>query len=181
MSHFGEAGIARQAATKAALLDPLNHLSFAKLGDIEVDANQYRTAIGHYEKALSLNPKAGFSHAKLALCHLLLGDADAALKAADKEPRPYMRLAALAIARRKLGDDGGAAREFLALKELGQVAYQEAQVLAQWGNKGAAIDALERALRVGDQGILWAKTDPLLIPLRGNPRYAAVLKQVGLI
>jgi serine/threonine-protein kinase len=181
MSNFGETGVARQAATKAALLDPLNHLSFAKLGDIEVDANQYRTAIGHYEKALSLNPKAGFSHAKLALCHLLLGDAQAALKAAEKEPRPYMRLAALAIVRRKLGDEGGAVREFLALKDLGQVAYQEAQVLAQWGDKEAAVEALERAVGVGDQGVLWAKTDPLLIPLRGNPRYTAVLKQIGLV
>lgn len=181
MSQFGETGIARQAATKAALLDPLNHLSFAKLGDIEVDANQYRTAIGHYEKALSLNPKAGFSYAKIALCHLLLGEVKAALKAAEKEPRPYMRLAALAIVRRKLGDKGGAVREFLALKDLGQVAYQEAQVHAQWGDKGAAVEALERAVGVGDQGVLWAKTDPLLIPLRGNPRYTAVLKRIGLV
>ena len=130
---------------------------------------------------VSLNPKAGFSYAKIALCHLLLGEVKAALKAAEKEPRPYMRLAALAIVRRKLGDKGGAVREFLALKDLGQVAYQEAQVHAQWGDKGAAVEALERAVGVGDQGVLWAKTDPLLIPLRGNPRYTAVLKRIGLV
>lgn len=181
MSNFGQTGVARQAATKAALLDPLNHLSFAKLGDIEVDANQYRVAIGHYEKALLLNPKAGFSYAKLALCHLLLGEAEAALKAAEREPRPYMRLAALAIVRHKLGDQAGAIRAFRALKDLGQVAYQEAQVLVQWGDKEAAIEALERAVGVGDQGVLWAKTDPLLIPLRGNPRFTALLKQIGLV
>jgi TolB-like protein len=181
MSQFGETGVARQAATKAALLDPLNHLSFAKLGDIEVDANQYRTAIGHYEKALSLNPKAGFSHAKIAVCRLLLGDPKSALKAAEMEPRPYMRLAALAIVRRKLGDERGAGREFQALKDLGQVAYQEAQVLAQLGDKDAAVEALERAVAVGDQGVLWAKTDPMLIPLRGNRRYIAILEQVGLV
>ena len=181
MSHIGETGAARQAATKAALLDPLNHGSFAKLGDIEVDANQYRTAIGHYEKALSLNPKAGFSYAKIAICQLLLGDAKAALKTAEKEPRPYMRLAALAIVRRRLGDDLGAVREFQALKDLGQVAYQEAQVLAQSGDKAAAVEALERAVAVGDQGVLWAKTDPLLIPLRGDPRFTALLKHIGLV
>jgi TolB-like protein/Tfp pilus assembly protein PilF len=181
MSQFGETGVARQAATKAALLDPLNHLSFARLGDIEFDANQYRTAIGHYEKALSLNPEAGFSRSRLAICHLLLGETEVALKAAEKEPREYVRLAALAIVRRKLGDEAGAIRDFQALKDLGQVAYQEAQVLVQWGNKEAAVEALERAVRVGDQGVLWAKTDPLLIPLRGNPRFTAVLKQVGLV
>lgn len=181
MSHIGDTEAARQAATKAALLDPLNHGSFAKLGDIEVDANQYRTAISHYERALSLNPKAGFSYARIAICQLLLGDAKAALKTAEKEPRPYMRLAALAIVRRKLGDELGAVREFQALKDLGQVAYQEAQVLAQSGDKAAAVEALERAVAVGDQGVLWAKTDPLLIPLRGDPRFTAILKHVGLV
>ena len=181
MSHIGETGVARQAATEAALLDPLNHLSFAKLGDIEVDANQYQTAIGYYQKALSLNPKAGFSNGRIALCHLLLGDVKAALKTAEKEPLPYLRLATLAIVRRKLGDESGAAREFIALKDLGQVAYQEAQVHAQWGDKEEALEALERAVDVVDQGVLWAKTDPLLIPLRGDLRYTAVLKKIGLV
>ncbi len=181
MSNFGKADIARQAAMKAALLDPLNHLSHAKLGDVECDANQYQAAIGHYEKALSLNPKAGFSNARLSTCHLLLGDAQAALTAAEKEPRPYVRLAALAVIRQKLGDGEGARREFSALKALGQVAYQEAEVGAQWGDRQAALEAMERAARLGDQGILWAKTDPLMIPLHGDPRYTAVVRRVGLV
>lgn len=181
MSHIGETDAARQAATEGALLDPLNHLSFVKLGDVEVDANEYQTAIGNYQKALSLNPKAGFANARIAFCHLLLGDAKAALKAAEKEPVPYMRLGALAIVRRRLRDERGAAREFLALKDLGQVAYQEAQVYAQWGDKTAAVEALERAVGVVDQGVLWAKMDPLLIPLRGELRFTAVLKKIGLV
>ena len=181
MSNYGKIDVARRAATKAELLDPLSHLSHVKLGDVSIDAGQYKEAIVYYEKSLSLNPKAGFSNARIALCYLMLGDAKSALKAAEKEPRPYMRLATLAIARRRLADDQGALKAFLALKDLGQVAYQEAQVHAQWGNREAAVEALERAMRVGDQGVLWAKTDPLMIPLRGNPRYTAVLKHVGLI
>jgi hypothetical protein len=93
-----------------------------------------------------------------------------------------MRHMVLAIVRRKLGDRAGATKEFEALKEPGPlVSYQVASVLAQWGDIEGAIRALVGAVEARDAGLLDAKMDPLLIPLRGDPRYTAVLRRVGLV
>ena len=47
--------------------------------------------------------------------------------------------------------------------------YQQAEVLAQWGRTDDALTALERAHRIGDSGLIYAATDPLLDPLRAQP------------
>lgn len=182
VTYLGEMNAAREAATKAVSLDPLNHRTHRTLGDIEYFSNRYRAAIGHLEKAVSLNPSAGISHFRLACCHLLLGEVEQALKAAEKETTDYLRQVALAVIRRKLGDEAGAQKEFQALVKTGDsVTYQQAEVLAQWGQKDAAIQTLQHAVKVRDAGLLSALNDPLLVPLHGDPRYTAVLKQMKLI
>jgi hypothetical protein len=45
-------------------------------------------------------------------------------------------------------------------------AYQYAGIYAQWGNTSAALDWLETAFRLRDDGLLGLKTDPLLDPVR---------------
>ena len=40
--------------------------------------------------------------------------------------------------------------------------------------------ALEKARVVGDSGLLYMPTDPMLQSLRGDPRYAQLLKAMGL-
>jgi serine/threonine-protein kinase len=178
---FGEVSAARQAATKAVALDPLNPAAHAQLADIEYGALNYRIAIGHYEKALSLSPAARFTRAKLAFCLMFVGETEEALKQAEQETAPWMRQVALAIIRRKLGDKAGAVIELEQLKRNGPlISYQVAEVLAQWRDIEGALIALRRALEVRDPGIGQAKMDPLLIPLRDDPRYAAVIRRVGL-
>ena len=50
--------------------------------------------------------------------------------------------------------------------------YQQAQVLAQWGQLDTAIARLQQARAIGDSGLVYARNDPLLDPLRGDPRFA---------
>ena len=52
--------------------------------------------------------------------------------------------------------------------------YQQAQVLAQTGQSTAALDALERAVTAGDTGLVILRNDPLLDPLRAEPRFVAL-------
>jgi tetratricopeptide (TPR) repeat protein len=52
-------------------------------------------------------------------------------------------------------------------------AYQYATIYTQWGNRAKALEWLETALRLRDPGLEYLKTDPLLDPLRREPRFQA--------
>src|SRR5882762_9807763 len=51
------------------------------------------------------------------------------------------------------------------------VAYQMAEIYAQWGDIPKALDWLETAYRLPDAGIVTLKLDPLVDPLRKEPRF----------
>jgi len=57
-------------------------------------------------------------------------------------------------------------------------AYQYATIYAQWGNRVQALDWLETALRLRDPGLVQLKTDPLLDPLRQEPRFKAIEREL---
>ncbi len=59
-------------------------------------------------------------------------------------------------------------------------AYQIAQAFAWRGEKERAFEWLERAFTQRDGGLSIVKTDPLMRNLRGDPRYAALLKKMNL-
>ncbi len=56
--------------------------------------------------------------------------------------------------------------------------YQYAEIYAKWGNTGKALDWLETAQRLRDTGLPWLKTDPLLDPLRKEPRFQAIEREL---
>ena len=53
-------------------------------------------------------------------------------------------------------------------------AYQYAQIYAQWGDTAKALTWLDTAMRQRDAGLIELKTDPLLDPLRKEPRFQAI-------
>jgi tetratricopeptide (TPR) repeat protein len=57
-------------------------------------------------------------------------------------------------------------------------AYQYATIYAQWGQRAQALEWLETALRVRDPGLEFLKTDPLLDPLRKEPRFQAIEREL---
>jgi tetratricopeptide (TPR) repeat protein len=57
-------------------------------------------------------------------------------------------------------------------------AYQYAAIYAQWGNRAKAIEWLETALRLRDPGLVQLKTDPLMEPLRQEPRFKAIEREL---
>jgi len=66
-----------------------------------------------------------------------------------------------------------------AVREAGDgAAYQYAQIHAQWEERTAALDALERAMRLRDPGMIYLKLDPLLDPLRNEPRFKAIEREL---
>jgi hypothetical protein len=55
-----------------------------------------------------------------------------------------------------------------------------AEVYAWRGEKDKAFEWLERAYVQRDAGLVEMKPDPMLVSLRTDPRFAAMLKKIGL-
>ena len=80
----------------------------------------------------------------------------------------------------KLGRHADAEAELAKLKASGgdAGAYQYATIYAQWGNRAKALEWLETALRLRDPGLVTLKTDPLMDPLRQEPRFQAIEREL---
>jgi len=57
-------------------------------------------------------------------------------------------------------------------------AYQYATIYAQWGNRAKALESLDTALRLRDRVWSMLKTDPLMDPLRKEPRFQAIEREL---
>jgi hypothetical protein len=79
--------------------------------------------------------------------------------------------------RRSFGRRADAQGELLKMKSaLGDdAAYQYAALYAQWGDRAKALEWLDTAMRQRDGGLQELKTDPLMDPLRQEPRFQAII------
>ena len=172
---------ASEAMQRALLLDPLNPLIHRAAGSIEYGARNYAAVIPAVRQALAINPRMSRANAAIGDALLMLGRRDEARAAYTAEPAADLRLTGLAIVERQLGKDAAARAAFTELvRDQGdRVLYQQGQVLAQWGELDAAATKLEQALAVGDSGLIYARNDPLLDPLRRAPRFAKLLNRIG--
>jgi hypothetical protein len=58
--------------------------------------------------------------------------------------------------------------------------YDLAEVYAQWRNTAAALTSLATALRTHDPALTQIRADPLLDPIRQEPAFAAIERQLNL-
>jgi TolB-like protein len=172
---------AARAMERALLLDKLNPLIYRAAGSIEYAVRNYSRSIPPLRKALSMNPRLSRAHAAIGDALMLLGHLEEARAEYQAEPAPEFQLAGLAVAEYRFGrvPAARAAMSRLVAEHGDRVLYQQAQVLAQWGDQDGAIALLEHALRVGDSGLVYARNDPLLDPLRDDARFARLLNRLG--
>jgi TolB-like protein/Flp pilus assembly protein TadD len=172
---------ARRAIARAQKLDPLNAVVFRNAGLTEYCARNGDAAVPPLRTALSLNPKATGVHVVLGDIALGRGDITEALAAYAREPGMLGKLRGLAIGQFKANDLAASKVSMAKLvADFGSNSlYQQAQVLTQWGQKDAAIEALQHAFDAGDSGLVQSKTDPLLDPLRQDRRFVALMGQLG--
>ena len=181
MARTGDFAAAREAIDRAITLDPLNAILFRLKGQIlalEGSHDEAREVLG---EALALNPDMSVAHRVLGDMAYLEGDYAKAIGFYEKEPSSLSRLTGLATAYAKAGRKDEAEASFAELKrEHGDNGlYQQAMVLAQTGRLDQAMDALEEAFTVGDSGLVLARNEPMLVPLRANPRFQALLRRMG--
>lgn len=180
MGNFARAQAILQSAADS---DPLNPRLFATQADLNLVARRYQPAIAAYRKFLALNPDATGPRSGLAMSLLLSGKDLEAIHEAEKLPPNFptsfvvqavvanrskdrARAAAIVNDMRKANGKGGS--------------YQYAEILADMGNQDEAIAELQQALKVRDPGLLLLATDPLLDPLRDDPRFRGIVSQLNI-
>jgi tetratricopeptide (TPR) repeat protein len=177
MGHI-DAGLV--AARRAVVLDPLARDSHSVLGRALHAARRYEEAVIAFSDGISLDPGARAFYTYRGFAYYGLGDLERA-RASCETKRDYAgNQWCLAVTYDKLGRHADAEAELSKLKaSYGDVmAYQYAAVYAQRGDNSKALEWLETALRLRDPGLENVKTDPLLDPLRQEPRFEAILREL---
>jgi TolB-like protein/Tfp pilus assembly protein PilF len=176
------AAAAAEAIGRALRLDALNPRAWRASASAAYAARRWSEVRPAADRALALNPKISNAHAMIGNAAFAEGRIADARAAYEAEPNRSFRLAGLAAVLHRLGDQAGAGKAMDELvAALGDSAlYQQGQVLAQWGETGPALAALEKARLVGDSGLLYMATDFMLDPLRNEPRYRRLLSSMGL-
>lgn len=181
MTRIGGFDEARTALDSAAGLDPLNPSIIRSRGLVELNAREYAQAKTTIKKALTLNPEMSSANGWLGDIAYLEGDYQAALAYFEKEPSTLNRLRGLATVHKALDNMAEAEAALGAMREQYGTngLYQEAEIYAQWGELDRAMTALEAAYKEGDSGLVLARNDPLLDPLRADSRFINLLDRIG--
>jgi predicted Zn-dependent protease len=121
------------------------------------------------------------AHSAIGASLLMMGRIDEARAEYDREPNSLFKLTGVAIAARRQGRQAEAAQalEHLRSEHGDNGLYQQAQVLAQWGQPTEAMARLMEALRSIDAGLVYLRNDPFVDPLRRDPAFNDLLSRLG--
>lgn len=174
-----DTGIA--ALRRAVVLDPLDRTGRSYLSRALYHARRYAESAAAYTEVIGLYPDYKASYGSRGLALLGLGKLDGARASCETTRDYWVSQWCLAMIYEKLGRHADAAAELAKVKaSSGDAgAYQYATIYAQWGDHARALDWLDTAMRLRDPGLVQLKTDPLMDPLRAEPRFQAVLSQLN--
>lgn len=169
-------------AERVVELDPLNADSYVNRVGAEFDARRYEQAIRIAEETKRKSPDLFNVPILLGDCLTMLGRfREAREQYALAQPDSWERLTGEAVVMARTGDKAGAARNLKRMKQLFGDAgsYQYGEIYTQLGDKERALAALDRAWAVRDGGLMNIRLDPLLDPLRPDPRFQAIVKRMN--
>jgi adenylate cyclase len=171
---------------RAVELDPLSPIINSDLGRTLTMARRYDEAIVQLRKTLEIDPTLWVARFNLGETFQLKNDMATAVAEYTKAQQLSDDLRArvpLAAAKAQSGDKEAAVQMLAELEELDRYrtvrAYWRTVLYLSLGNRDKAIRLLEQGI-ADDEGldIAWIKVDPLLDPLRGDPRFEALVQKV---
>jgi serine/threonine protein kinase/Tfp pilus assembly protein PilF len=171
---------------RAIELDPLSPIINADLGQNLYNARRYDEAIAQLRKTLEIDPTFYYAHYNLGMALQRKGDLPAAIaeytKAQQLSDDLFVQVL-LAAAKAQSGDKDAAIQMLAEQEELSQHRHVRAccrtLLYVSLGNRGEAIRQLEQG--IADHDVLTVsliKVDPTLDPLRGDPRFQALVQKV---
>ena len=179
-------------AQRAQELDPLSPDIVSELGNAHFIAGQYDEAIAQFQKALDLNVNIPVVHAMLAQAYAMKHMYPQALAEYDKIADQDKGVAAesqfvagmlgwvYAVSDRRT-DAVRMVKEFGDLSTHAYVDfYWPSVIYAGLGDKDEAFRSLEKGYQEHAAGMLYLAVDPFWYGFRSDPRYANLLRRMGL-
>jgi serine/threonine-protein kinase len=168
-------------------LDPLAPRTRANVGRILYFARRYEEALGELKKALDFDPNHAETYKYLGDVYRETGRYEESIanfaKAINLEDQPKYWIK-LALTYARAGKIEASRKILNELKERSKKEYISLALLAAaygaLGEKDRAFDLLDKAYADRDSKINQLKTNPIFNPLRSDPRFAALLKKIGL-
>ena len=171
---------------RAVELDPLSLIINADLGSTFMMARRYDQAIAQLQRALTLDNKFGYALWNLGEALYLKGNTAAAIakyeeaQSLDDDPQ------IVGLLGRAYADAGQKDKAMELIGELEARTKQQfvrgyliALIYIGLGDKTKAIDYLEREYLNHDNiDTAWIRADPMLDPLRGDPRFEALAEKI---
>jgi serine/threonine-protein kinase len=170
---------------RAIELDPLSIAINVDLGVSYYFAGLYQEGIAQTRKALDLDPNSHYAHYSLGQLLEVSGDLPGAIAeykksvALDNDPYP---LALLGHAQALSGNRDGALQILRQLQEAAQTGYVPAYsvglVYLGLGDKNQALDWFEKSFSKRQPDMNTIRFDPLLKPLRADPRFEQLAEKI---
>lgn len=182
LAQSGRHAEALAVAKRLLEIDPLNPVSLEVRSVTFFYSRQYHDAIAAARRGLQMAPERIRSRAFLGHSLLELGQAEAAASEYARMPTgDYRRLLGEAVIAARAGRRADALRSLQAMRDrYGDAAnWQYGQIYAQLGMADPAFEAFEAAWKVRDPGLGYLRIDPLVDPLRKDPRFAPLERRLN--
>ncbi|MEP7064554.1 MAG: protein kinase [Gemmatimonadota bacterium] len=179
----GKLDSAVAANRRAIALDPLDPYQRVALAWTLISANRIDEAVTKAREALALDPHYGLAYVRIGYAQLIAGHPAAALEAYRQvegfAPRSQ---AGMAVALARLGRRNEARRVLANMERDAARHYVSGEGIA-WayialGETDRGMLWLERAVRDRNANLLRLATDPRWEPVRGDPRFVALVQKV---
>ena len=173
---------------RAQELDPLNHVVAADAGFASYLKGDHATALAGLKRSLELAPGYELGHTYLGLVQWRLGHSDEMLAEwralAELTGRYPDSLAFLGFGLARTGRRAEAEELLAELNRLGAKQFVSAFPVALLNlgldRRKETLDALERAYEEGAGRLVYLNVERAFDPLRGDPRFAALVKKLGI-
>jgi eukaryotic-like serine/threonine-protein kinase len=173
---------------QALALDPLSVHYSEWLTRYLFYEHDYDAAIAQGERTVDMDEICHRAQHYIGSALLAKGDAEGALswyrraQSLERAPRSWDAMIVRALA--ALGQNDEADAIMARLEDQSRKQYLRAEIIAMGyagsGHIDQAFASLERAYQARSAGLLYLHRDPAYDPLRGDPRYADLVKRIGL-
>jgi DNA-binding winged helix-turn-helix (wHTH) protein/TolB-like protein/Flp pilus assembly protein TadD len=170
---------------RAQELEPSSLFIHSNRGAILYQARRYDEAISQLHSVLEMNSNFDYAHSVLGAAYLQKGMVEQAIAEFQKRKVPVTGGAGdLGQAYASAGRRTEALKEIDKLQELSTqryvAPYNLALIYLSLGENNHALGWLEKAYEDRSTLLVWMKVDPRLDKLRSEPRFKAVMRQMGL-
>ena len=157
--------------------------SAARLDTLARQVNEQSARLDALKRALEISPKLSGVNGNIGQTHYMLGEMDVAQASYASEKNSLFSLAGLAMVAKRRGNLAQAQQFFdqMVAEHGANSLYQQAQIYAQWGHTAKSTRALRDARAAGDSGLIQMYYDPLLNPVRNEPEFSSLLKDIGFV